>query len=885
MELSKIYDAKTIEPRWYQYWKNKGFFKSTPDEREPFTIVIPPPNVTGVLHLGHMLNNTIQDILIRKARMDGKNACWVPGTDHASIATEAKVVGMLRERGIKKSDITREEFLKYAFEWKDKYGGIILSQLEKLGASCDWDRTRFTMEEDLSDAVLDSFIHLYEKGYVYRDLKMINWDPAAKTTLSNEEVIYKEERSKLYYIKYLFENSTEYMLVATTRPETLLGDTAVCVNPNDERYKSLIGKKVIVPLIGRAVPIISDDYIDIEFGTGALKVTPAHDTNDYEIGKKYNLECIDIFNEDGTISNAGTLYIGMDRFACRKQIAKDLEQAGLLEKVEDITNKVGYSERTSVVVEPRLSLQWFVDMKEMVKPALEHVMNDDIQFHPERFKNTYKHWLDNIRDWPISRQLWWGQQIPAWYDAQGNFVVAKTVDKAIEKFQAKGITVKANDIKQDEDVLDTWFSSWLWPISVFDGFKNPNNPDINYYYPTNVLVTGWDIIFFWVARMIFAGYEFKNEKPFQHVYFTGMVRDLQRRKMSKSLGNSPDLLELIDTYGADGVRFGILACSPAGGDLIFDSPFDNKTKQVINESPLCEQGRNFTNKMWNALRLIKGLEVYEGKNEENQIAIDWFNNKLNHFVEQYHKGFEAFRFSELIIDLYKFIWDDFCSWYLEMIKPEYQKPIDSYTMNATVEIFEKLMTLLHPFMPFITEEIWHSLKDRDEKDCMIIHSMIHANSYDTTIIEQAEAIKEIITAIREVRAKSNLKAKDLIQSYYHTSNAKKLDAWTSKIMKLTNSDIYDSTDKEIENSSTFIIKGDKYFVVTGKIIDSAEEKAKLTKELDYINGFIKSIVAKLSNEKFANNAPAPVLEAERKKLADGESKKKLLEEAIKQLAG
>lgn len=883
MELSKIYDAKTIEPRWYQYWKDKGFFKSTPDEREPFTIVIPPPNVTGVLHLGHMLNNTIQDILIRKARMDGKNACWVPGTDHASIATEAKVVGMLRERGIKKSDITREEFLKYAFEWKDKYGGIILSQLEKLGASCDWDRTRFTMEEDLSDAVLDAFIHLYEKGYVYRDLKMINWDPAAKTTLSNEEVIYKEERSKLYYIKYLFENSNEYMLVATTRPETLLGDTAVCVNPNDERYKHLIGKKVIVPLIGRAVPIISDEYIDIEFGTGALKVTPAHDTNDYEIGKKYQLDCIDIFNEDGTISAAGTLYIGMDRFACRKQIAKDLEQAGLLEKIEDITNKVGYSERTNVVVEPRLSLQWFVDMKEMVKPALAHVMNDDIQFHPERFKNTYKHWLDNIRDWPISRQLWWGQQIPAWYDAEGNFVVAKNVDKAIEKFQAKGITVTATDIKQDEDVLDTWFSSWLWPISVFDGFKNPNNPDINYYYPTNVLVTGWDIIFFWVARMIFAGYEFKNEKPFQHVYFTGMVRDLQRRKMSKSLGNSPDLLELIDIYGADGVRFGILACSPAGGDLIFDSPFDNKTKQVINESPLCEQGRNFTNKMWNALRLIKGFEVYEGKNEENQIAIDWFNNKLNHFVEQYHKGFEAFRFSELIIDLYKFIWDDFCSWYLEMIKPEYQKPIDSYTLNATIEIYEKLMTLLHPFMPFITEEIWHSLKDRAEKDCMIIHSMIHANSYDATIIEQAEAIKEIITAIREVRAKSNLKAKDLIQSYYHASNAKKLDAWTSKIMKLTNSDIYQSTDKEIENSSTFIIKGDKYFVVTGKTIDVAEEKAKLTKELEYINGFIKSIEAKLSNEKFANNAPATVLEAERKKLADGESKKKLLEEAIGKL--
>ncbi|MEI6310946.1 MAG: valine--tRNA ligase [Bacteroidota bacterium] len=884
MELLKIYDAKTIEPHWYQYWKDKGFFKSTPDEREPFTIVIPPPNVTGVLHLGHMLNNTIQDILIRKARMEGKNACWVPGTDHASIATEAKVVAMLRERGIKKSDITRDEFLKYAFEWKDKYGGIILSQLEKLGASCDWDRTRFTMEDDLSEAVIDSFIHLFEKGYIYRDLKMINWDPAAKTTLSNEEVIYKEERSKLYYIKYLFENSSEYMLVATTRPETLLGDTAVCVNPNDERYKHLIGKQVRVPLINRLVPIISDEYIDIEFGTGALKVTPAHDTNDYEIGKKYQLETIDVFNEDGTISAAGQFYVGQDRFTVRKQIAKDLEQAGLLEKVEDITNKVGYSERTNVVVEPRLSLQWFVDMKEMVKPALENVMNDEIQFHPERFKNTYKHWLDNIRDWPISRQLWWGQRIPAWYDAQGNFVVAKTVESAIEKFKAKGIEITATDIRQDEDVLDTWFSSWLWPISVFNGFKDPNNADINYYYPTNVLVTGWDIIFFWVARMIFAGYEFKQEKPFQHVYFTGMVRDLQRRKMSKSLGNSPDLLELIDTYGADGVRFGIMACSPAGGDLIFDSPIDPKTKMVINESPLCEQGRNFCNKMWNALRLLKGWEIYEGKNEDNQIAIDWMNHKLNQFTEQYHSSFEQFRFSELLIDLYKFIWDDFCSWYLEMIKPEYQKPIDSYTYQATSEIFEKLITLLHPFMPFITEEIWHHLGERSEKDCMIIKPMIHAATYDAVLIEQAEEVKELITAIREVRAKANMKAKDMIQTYSETKGAAQYSVWKSKIMKLTNSDVFEACDTEIANSSTFVCKGFKYFVVTGKVVDAAEEKIKLTKELDYINGFIRSIEAKLSNEKFANNAPANVLEAERKKLNDGLAKQKMLEEALSQLA-
>ncbi len=883
MELTKNYEPLAIESKWYSYWKEKGFFHSVPDEREPFTIVIPPPNVTGVLHLGHMLNNTIQDVLIRHARMSGKNACWVPGTDHASIATEAKVVAMLRERGIKKSDISREEFLKYAFEWKDKYGGIILNQLEKLGASCDWERTRFTMEEDLSEAVLDAFIVLYNKGYIYRGLKMINWDPAAKTTLSNEEVIHKEEKSKLYFIKYFIEGKNDFITVATTRPETLLGDTAVCVHPSDVRYADIVGKNVLVPLIQRPVTVIADDYVEMEFGTGALKVTPAHDVNDYELGKKYNLPTIDVMNEDGTISEAGILYVGLDRMACRKQIVKDLEEQGLIVKIEEIQNKVGYSERTNVVVEPRLSLQWFVDMKEMVKPALEHVMNDDIQFHPERFKNTYKHWLDNIRDWPISRQLWWGQQIPAWYNESGEFVVAKTKSAAITAFEMKGIKVDAHTLRRDEDVLDTWFSSWLWPISVFDGFKDPNNADINYYYPTNVLVTGWDIIFFWVARMIFAGYEFKAEKPFKHVYFTGMVRDLQRRKMSKSLGNSPDLLELINTYGADGVRFGILACSPAGGDLIFDSPFDPKTKQVLNQSPLCEQGRNFCNKLWNALRLVKGWEVTEGKNEDNQIAIDWMNQKLNQFTIQYHSAFEQFRFSELLIDLYKFIWDDFCAWYLEMVKPTYQHPIDAFTLTETTKIFEKLMTLLHPFMPFITEEIWHELATRTERDCMIVHPMLAAASFDETIIAKGEEAKQIIISIREIRARAGMKNAATLKTYYVSKSVADKKEWSKKIMRLTNSEVFDPIAEEVAKGQTFVVNGDKYFVETGVEMNIQEEVEKLQRELEYIEGFIGSITTKLSNEKFVNNAPQPVLDAERKKLLDGETRKKALMENLSKL--
>ncbi len=883
MELTKNYEPKAIEAKWYSYWKDNGFFRSVPDEREPFTIVIPPPNVTGVLHLGHMLNNTIQDVLIRNARMSGKNACWVPGTDHASIATEAKVVAMLRERGIKKSDISRDEFLKYAFEWKDKYGGIILKQLEKLGASCDWERTRFTMEEDLSDAVLEAFIHLHKKGYVYRGLKMINWDPSAKTTLSNEEVIHKEEKSKLFYIKYMLASSEDFITIATTRPETLLGDTAVCVHPSDERYLALQGKHVIVPLVNRSIKIIADDYVEMEFGTGALKVTPAHDTNDYELGKKHGLATIDMMNDDGTVSAAGILYVGMDRMACRKQIIKDLEAAGLLVKTEEIQNKIGYSERTNVVVEPRLSLQWFVDMKAMVKPALEHVMNDDIQFHPERFKNTYKHWLDNIRDWPISRQLWWGQQIPAWYNEKGEVVVAKTKQDAIIAFKESGIAFDESTIRQDEDVLDTWFSSWLWPISVFDGFKDSNNADINYYYPTNVLVTGWDIIFFWVARMVFAGYEFKNEKPFEHVYFTGMVRDLQRKKMSKSLGNSPDLLELIETYGADGCRFGILACSPAGGDLIFDSPFDPKTKQVVNQSPLCEQGRNFCNKLWNALRLLKGWEVVPGKNEDNEVAIDWMNQKLNQFATQYHESFEQFRFSELLIDLYKFIWDDFCAWYLEMIKPAYQQPIDEHTLKETIIIFENLLSFLHPFMPFVTEEIWHELGERGERDCMIVHPILQASSFDETTISLGEDVKEVIVSIREIRARAGLKNTASVKTYFVAAQADKNIRWHKKIMRLTNCEVFESVHSEVANASSFVIKSDKYFVLTGVELNIDDEREKLQKELTYVEGFLKSIHFKMSNEKFVNNAPAAVLESERKKLADGEAKLKALTESIDKL--
>ena len=729
-ELPKNLDHQQIETKWYHHWLEKKYFKSVPDDREPYTIVIPPPNVTGVLHMGHMLNNTIQDILIRKARMQGKNACWVPGTDHASIATEAKVVNLLKEQGIQKKDISREQFLKHAWEWKEKYGGIILKQLEKLGASCDWDRTRFTMENDLSDSVIEVFIDLHKKGKIYRGVRMVNWDPRGLTAVSDEEVIHKEVNSKLFYVRYKIDGTNdEYITIATTRPETILGDTAICVHPNDERYTHLKGKSAIVPLINRVVPIIFDEYIDIEFGTGALKVTPAHDINDYNLGIKHQLEIIDTLNDDGTLSEKAQLYIGEDRFAVRKKIAIDLEENGNLVKIEEIKNKVGYSERTDAVIEPKLSMQWFLKMDEMAKPALENVLNNNIQLIPEKFKNTYKHWMENVHDWCISRQLWWGHRIPAWYDEKGNVVVAKTLEAAEKIYAEKFPNLKHESLKQDEDVLDTWFSSWLWPIAVFDGFKHPNGKDIQYYYPTNDLVTAPEILFFWVARMIMAGYEYKNEKPFSNVYLTGIVRDKQGRKMSKSLGNSPDPLDLIEKYSADGVRTGMLFCSPAGNDL----PFDEK---------LCEQGRNFSNKIWNALRLVKGWEI-ESQDENSQHStlhtqhpvFIWFENKLEQLKENLEKSYSTYRLSEALIDLYKFIWDDFCSWYLEFIKPPYGEKIDAVSYQKTVQYFEELMKLLHPFMPFITEEIFHYLNENNKSDIIVSNYPLIGN-YDLKIIQE-----------------------------------------------------------------------------------------------------------------------------------------------------
>jgi valyl-tRNA synthetase len=887
MELSKTYDPKEIESNWYQYWLNKGFFSSKPDGREPFTIVIPPPNVTGVLHMGHMLNNTIQDVLIRKARMQGKNACWVPGTDHASIATEAKVVQMLRERGIKKSDLTREEFLSYAWEWKEKYGGIILEQLKKLGASCDWDRTRFTMEESLSEAVLDVFIDLHEKGMIYRGKRMVNWDPLGKTALSDEEVLHKEVNSKLYFVKYKIvappqpsptgrELVNDFITVATTRPETILADMAICVHPDDERYKHLHGKKALVPFINREIPIITDDYIDIEFGTGCLKVTPAHDINDYELGIKHGLEVIDILNEDGTVNEHGERYNGMDRFAVRKQIAIDLEAIGQIEKIEDYKNQVGTSERTGAVIEPRLSLQWFVDMKKFIAKnpqVLDAVMSDEIKFHPAKFKNTYKHWIDNIKDWCISRQLWWGQQIPAWYAPDGSYVVAKTKEEAFDKFKIQNSKFKIEDIKQDEDVVDTWFSSWLWPISVFDGFKDKNNADIKYYYPTQDLVTAPEIMFFWVARMIMAGYEWTGEKPFSNVYYTGIVRDKLGRKMSKSLGNSPDPLDLIDKYSADGVRLGMLLTSPAGNDL----PFDEK---------LCEQGRNFCNKIWNALRLIKGWEEDISLiREENIPAINWMEQRINETVVEINHSFSEYKLSEALMSIYKLIWDDFCAWYLEMVKPDYQQPIDKYTLSRTIGFFEQLMQLAHPFMPFITEEVWHQLKPRSEKDCIIVSNWVKAEPVKKEILEQGQSVIEAITKIREIRNQNNIKPKEPLKLFIQSPSSDRYTLFKPLMARLAALETIDFVNEEIANTKTFVIKADRFFVETGQVVDAAAEKEKLTKELEYTLGFINSVKVKLSNERFVQNAKADVLEKERQKLADGEAKLKLLEESLASLNG
>lgn len=876
MSISKTYNPKEIEDKWYSFWMDQKFFKSIPNpEKEPYCIVIPPPNVTGVLHMGHMLNNTIQDILIRKKRMEGREACWIPGTDHASIATEAKVVSMLKEKGIKKSDLTRDEFLKYAWEWKEKYGGIILDQLKKLGASCDWDRTRFTMEPVLSEAVVDVFIKLYEGGLIYKGFRMVNWDPQGKTALSDEEVIYKEVNSKLYYLKYTIAGSetNEALTIATTRPETILGDTAVCVNPNDPRYQHIKGKRVIVPLINREVPVIFDEYVDMEFGTGCLKVTPAHDINDYELGKKHQLETIDIMNDDGTFSEAATLYVGKDRFKVRKEIVKELEDQGSLVKTEDIKNNVGYSERTDAVIEPRLSSQWFVDMKKFVEKnpqVLDAVMQDEIKLYPAKFKNTYRHWIDNIKDWCISRQLWWGQQIPAYYLPDNEFVVAKSKEEAFEKARnnPKYSHLTIDDLKQDEDVVDTWFSSWLWPITVFDGFKDPENKDIQYYYPTNDLVTAPEILFFWVARMIMAGYEFRGEKPFENVYLTGIVRDKQGRKMSKSLGNSPDLLDLIEKYGADGVRVGMLLSSPAGNDLLFDEK-------------LCEQGRNFNNKVWNAFRLIKGWQVEKGAtNKENQISIDWFRSKFNAGMAEIEDHFTKYRLSDALMSMYKLVWDDFCSWYLELIKPPFEKPIDEATYNATIGFFESLLKLMHPFMPFITEELWHEIKERDSRDCAIVASWPKTGEFETALLNEAEIAFEVIANIRTIRNSKQIAKHLELPLQIKTGNKDLYLRFAPVIKKLAVLSDIEFTDTKVEGAQTFLIKEDEFFVPVAGGIDPEKERQSLLKQLEYQKGFLASVEKKLSNEKFVNNVPAQVLEAEKQKRRDAEAKIKAIEESL-----
>lgn len=869
MNIPKQYDPSTTEEKWYAHWQKQNFFHSEPDEREPYTIVIPPPNVTGVLHMGHMLNNTIQDVLVRRARLLGKNACWVPGTDHASIATEAKVVKKLEEEGIKKSELSREEFMKHAWEWTEKYGGTILSQLKRLGASCDWERTRFTLEDDLYDAVIDVFIDLHKKGLIYRGVRMINWDPSAKTALSDEEVVHKEVNSKLYYINYQIENSDETLTIATTRPETILGDSAICINPNDERHANLKGKRALVPLIGRSIPIIEDEYVDVEFGTGCLKVTPAHDINDYELGMKHNLETIDILNDDGTLNENAQLYVGEDRFVVRSKIVKELEAKGQLQKVEELVNKVGYSERTDAVIEPKLSLQWFCDMKKMAAPALEKVMDDTIQFHPANSKNTYKHWMENIKDWCVSRQLWWGQRIPAFYYGQGpkDFVVAKTVEEALPLAMEKsGKELSAEDLRQDEDVLDTWFSSWLWPISVFNGFKDPNNKDIQYYYPTNDLVTGQDIMFFWVARMVMAGYEFKGEAPFKNVYFTGMVRDDQGRKMSKQLGNSPDPIELMEKYSADGVRVGMLLSAPAGNDLLF-------------KESLCEQGRNFSNKIWNALRLVKSWSVDETEKATPaaELANEWFASTFQKSLKELNDNFEKFRISDCLMTAYKLTWDEFCSWYLEMVKPEYGKSLSKQTYDQVVAHFEKLLKVLHPFMPFISEEIWHLLKNREEKDCIMISSWPKEEKV-TNSAEEFKGVKDLIVELRNVRKSKNIPFKEKLSLKVRGEDAE--NRFNPIVKKLCNLDDIESTIAEVENSISFLVDGIEYFVPLAGQIDVEAEKEKIQADIDYQMGFLKSVEKKLANENFVSNAPEKVVEMERKKKADAEKNIELLKKQL-----
>ena len=871
-ELASKYSPEEVEGKWYEYWLKHDLFKSTPDSREPYTIVIPPPNVTGVLHMGHMLNNTIQDILIRRARMEGKNALWVPGTDHASIATEAKVVARLASKGIKKTDLTRDEFLKHAWEWKEEHGGIILEQLKKLGASCDWSRTAFTMDEVRLKSVLHVFVDLFNKGLIYRGVRMVNWDPAAQTALSDEEVVYKEEHGKLYYLRYKIVGEDGYAIVATTRPETIMGDTAMCINPNDPKNAHLKGKRVIVPLVGREIPVIEDDYVDVEFGTGCLKVTPAHDVNDYMLGEKHNLKSIDIFNDNGTISEAAGLYVGMDRFAVREQIEKDLAEAGLLEKVEAYTNKVGHSERTNSVIEPKLSMQWFLKMDALVKPALDAVMQDDIKFHPSKFKNVYRHWMTNIKDWCISRQLWWGHRIPAYFLPEGGYVVAETVEEALRLAQEKtgNKELKIEDLRQDEDVLDTWFSSWLWPISLFNGILDPDNEEIKYYYPTADLVTGPDIIFFWVARMIMAGYEYKNDMPFRNVYFTGIVRDKLGRKMSKSLGNSPDPLMLIEKFGADGVRMGLMLAAPAGNDILYDDS-------------LCEQGRNFNNKIWNAFRLVKGWEVADIEQPEYaKTAVKWFEAVLNKTLAEVDDLFGKFRLSEALMAVYKLFWDEFSSWYLEMVKPAYGKPVDRATYEATLGFFDALLRLLHPFMPFITEELWQHIAERKDGESVMTALLPKAGAFSEQTIADMDVAKDIIAGIRTVRLQKNIPNKEELELQVMGEGNVPVE---SIIKKLANLSAVANVSEKDATAAAFMVGTTEYAVPLGNNINVEEELKKLEADLKYQEGFLQSVLKKLSNEKFVNNAPAKVIEMERKKQADAEAKIATLKESISALQG
>ena len=887
MELASKYNPADVEGKWYQYWLDHKLFSSKPDGREPYTVVIPPPNVTGVLHMGHMLNNTIQDILVRRARMMGKNACWVPGTDHASIATEAKVVNRLAQQGIKKTDLTREEFLKHAWAWTEEHGGIILKQLRKLGASCDWDRTAFTMDETRSKSVIKVFVDLYNKGLIYRGVRMVNWDPKALTALSDEEVIYKEEHSKLYYLRYYVadddmsgETGAEseivhrdaqgrrYAVVATTRPETIMGDTAMCINPADPKNQWLKDKKVIVPLVGRVIPVIEDSYVDIEFGTGCLKVTPAHDVNDYMLGEKYNLPSIDIFNDNGTLSEAAGLYVGMDRFDVRAQIEKDLDAAGLLEKVEAYTNKVGFSERTNVAIEPKLSMQWFLKMQHFADMALPPVMNDELKFYPAKYKNTYRNWLENIKDWCISRQLWWGHRIPAYYLPKGGFVVAETPEQALELAKEKtgDANLKMEDLRQEDDCLDTWFSSWLWPISLFDGINNPGNEEIKYYYPTADLVTGPDIIFFWVARMIMAGYEYMGDMPFRNVYFTGIVRDKIGRKMSKSLGNSPDPLELIEQFGADGVRMGMMLAAPAGNDILFDEA-------------LCEQGRNFNNKIWNAFRLVKGWQVADIEQPEYaKLATEWFDSMLAKTAEEVNDLFGKYRLSEALMAVYKLFWDEFSSWYLEMVKPAYGQPIDKVTYEKTLAFFETLLKLLHPFMPFITEELWQHIYDRQPGESIMTQTLVKDMPYNEALIAQFEAVKEVISGIRTIRLQKNIAQKEALALEVTGENP--VAGFGSVIAKLCNLSEIKQVETKSEGAAAFMVGTTEYAVPLGNLINVEEELKKLEADLKYQEGFLQSVMKKLSNEKFVSKAPANVIEMERKKQADAETKIAALKESI-----